>query len=578
MASYTGVSMSVVKYVNPTDTFLNLSSLTRSKSFAFDSTVAYLTGKWLNSGSITRNSISMSTISRNGVKWSSFIDIFYNRIWIIPPSIDLTGASTSFSTSVSIWNSYFVSKNLSSVTASNLPGITFAPTAPKTYKALEIATYTLSLTNAVPASVNGNYLFTFSDAEDPILKVSGILSVTYPFFHDWDKSLQERISFLTNIIEAKSGKEQRRRIRKYPRRDFQYSVLVADSPDYNRNALMRALYHNQQMFGISKTWLVPIHQDARYLGYNVSSGTSTINVNTQYHDYSTNGYVFLGNKYDDYEVVRIQSMTTSTITLQSPTTKNWTLGTTICPMRQCVIGQETSSGEVIVYEVENQNIVWSVLVQDNVEQRYTSYVPTYTYKGFPVYHKKADFNNNNTVDFFNPQRRLDNQTGIFKIDSRFPTAKVRTSLKVLAGSKKEISELIGFFYYQAGKLNPCWIPSYSEDIQLVQGGTDTSNTLIMKPIGYSTYIRSFPQRKDLMFIKTDGTVFFRRITGSSLNSDGTETISIDQAMGFTFTPSDFNLICFIRFCRLDSDVLELEYVTSDIASTTLNFVDVYEIP
>lgn len=578
MATYTGRVQSATLYANPDDAFLNLSILTRSKSLSFYNGVGLNASKWVKTASATRNTLSLGSVSRVGRKWSSYVDIFYNRIWIIPPSIDLTGAPTNYATTVKVWNSYFTQKTMTAVTPTNLTGITFAPSVPKTFNALEIASYNFSLTNAVPASVDGYYTFTFSDAEDPTLDVNGILSVTYPYFHNWTNSLIESISFFTNIIESKNGKEQRRRLRKYPRRQLQYNILLANSDDYNNNALMRALYHNQMMFGSGKTWLVPIAQDARNLGATVASGTTTINVDTVYHDYAVDGYVFIGTSYDNYEVGRIQSMTTSTITLVAATTKTWNSGATIAPMRQCVLGQENNNGTSILYEVESQNVLWDVLAQDNVTSRYITYAPTYMYKGYPVYTPKNNFVEEPTIEFFNPQRRLDSATGLFRLDSRYQSTKERVSLRVLCSNRSEIATLIGFFISRAGKLNPCWIPTYSEDFQLTQGGVASTTNLIVKSIGYNLYIKQLAYRQDIVFIKNDGTMLFRRITGSSDNGNGTETISIDQQVGFDFQPSDFQAICFLRFCRLDSDSMELEYITSDIATTNLLFVDTYEVP
>lgn len=565
---------------NENDSTLNISPNVRSRAFGFDATVTRILGESLISASVSATTIDLVPVTRSGVFTTTYTDLFYNRIWIIPASIDLTGAPTTYSTTITVWNSYFVQKHMTAVTPTNIFGITFAPTVPKTFNALEAHDYTLSLTSSVPASVNGNYQFIFSDAEDPYLLLSGVLSVVYPYFHDWaDNDPVERISYLTNVIESKNGKEQRIRLRKTPRRQLEYRTLLADSNDYKRNSIMRALYHNQMMFGASKSWLVPVDFDAIYLTADLALGSSTINVNTPYYDYCDNGYVLLHNKFDDYEVVRIDTVSPTSISLIAPTTKNWTKGNTIVPLRSCVLGNETNSGNIIVYEVEDQTVTWDVLVNDNLQPKITEYEPQYMYKGYDVYTKKSNFVDNNSMELYNAQRRLDYDTGIFKIDSRFTYVKERTSLKLTLRSKQEISEFLGFLDYRAGKLRSMWILTNAYDIQLTQSGNSSADTFIIKDIGYSLYIKQAPVRRDIAFVKKDGTILFRRITGSSSGSNGTETISIDQPIGFDFVPDDFEYICFLRFVRLDSDSTDINYsITSTAASVDLRLVGVFEVP
>lgn len=578
MATYTGYAQSDYQIINDDDAFLNLSIDTRSKSFAFDGSEAQILTEWVITSGVSATDIDFDEVTRNAVKWDTYSDIFYNRIWVIPPSIDLTGAPSNFSTTVSVWNSYFVQKTMTGVTPTNITGVNFSPTVPHTFKPLEIQNYNFALNSSAPASINGNYQFIFSDAEDPYLLVSGVLSVTMPFFHDWNDVCVERIAYSTDITESKSGKEQRRRLRKYPRRQIEYKTLIADGSDEKRNALQRVLFHNTMLFGRNKTWLAPIVQDATFLTENVNSGATTINVNTQYYDYAVDGYVLLYKSFDYYEVVRIDSLTSSSITLVAPTVKDFLAGTKICPMRQAIFSEETSSGEVIVYQAEDHTLSWDILVQDSADQKKTVYVPAYIYKGFDVWTQTSDFSDSNAMEIYNPQRRLDAGYGLFDIDSRYKVTKERTDIKVLLKSKQEISVFMGFLDYRVGKLKAMWVPTFSNDFQIAQDGNSADTTIKVVSTGYSLFVNQADVRKDIMFVKTDGTRLFRRIEGSIDNGDGTETISVDSSLGFDFTANDFSYICFLRLVRQDSDVTEISYITTDYAQSGLKVVDVFEIP
>ncbi len=564
---------------NDNDAQLNLSSNLTIRAFGFDAEESLIVGQYSISTDVTAEYINYDEQTRTGKITTSYSDIFYNHIWIIPSSIDLTGAPNNFTTTVSVWNSYFVQKTMTSVVPTNTTGIVFAPSTPKTFNALEFVNYSLSLSSNPPISVDGNYQFIFSNAEDPFLTISGVLSVTFPFLHDWsDGTLVERYSFLTNIIESHSGKEQRIKLRKYPRRQFESKILTADSSDYIRNGLIRMLFHNQTMFGMSKTWLVPLCTDYGILGYDLPSGSTTINTNTNFRDFLVNGYVLLYDKYDNYEIVRISSMDSSSLTLVAATTKNWNSGATIAPMKQCVVGQETVSGTLVVNEVEYNTVLWDVLVQDSLQNKVTEYVPEQFYKGYDVYSTATNFASENQLEIYNAQRRLDNNIGVFSLDSRFKLTKTRTDLNLLFKSKQELSEFLGFYYYRSGKLNPFFYEGHSSDIKIAQSGLDSDTTLRIADIGYSLYIKQADARRDLVFVKHDGTKLYRRITGSVRNSDGTETLSIDSPLGFNFSTQDFRYVSFLRFVRLDSDVLEISHLNTEHSTASLKLIDVYEVP
>ena len=58
-----------------------------------------------------------------------------------------------------------------------------------------------------------------------------------------------------------------------------------------------------------------------------------------------------------------------------------------------------------------------------------------------------------------------------------------------------------------------------------------------------------------------GTVYYRRITGSTELSSDIERIAIDATFGRQILPTDVLRISWLVFCRLDSDTVEIEHMT-----------------
>lgn len=565
-------------YPNDNDTAFGLSVNTRS--YTFDNSLqGKITPDNLLSTGVTPTNINQNARSANGNLWPSFTDIFYNRIWIIPPEIDLTGAPITFTAIVAVWNAYFEQKTLTSIPATNLTGINLTGPTSKTFNSLETQNYTLALSSSTPSVVDGKYQFIFSNAEDPFLRLFGTLSFGFLFAPDWSNGITERLEYYTNIIESKSGFEQRIRVRKYPRRQIEFTILLADNSDVTRASILRSLYHNQMMFAYGKTWLVPIWHDVDSLNSTLNSGSTSISINTLYRDYNDGEYVCLFNTFEDAEILKISTINSTTINLSGPTSKTWPLGTKIIPVKQCVIGDEITKGSVFTYNVENNTIIWDY-IHPNVAStwRTTTYNPAYTYKGYDVYLEKHNFVEDSTNEIYNPQRRLDYATGVFRVDQRFKNTKERTTVNLLLRNRQKYSEFLGFLDYRAGKYKAFWYPTFAQDFQITNSGTSSDSSFICKYVGYSTYIKQNNARKDIIFMKTDGTPVFRRITGSVNNGDGTETITIDQPFGFNWSNSSFEYVSMLRLVRLDSDVIEISHETNEFSQAGFSIVDTTETP
>lgn len=60
------------------------------------------------------------------------------------------------------------------------------------------------------------------------LEVSGSRITLFPFDPDWSAGVRERVQWLTAVTQARSGKEQRARLRTIPRRALAWNVTVLD--------------------------------------------------------------------------------------------------------------------------------------------------------------------------------------------------------------------------------------------------------------------------------------------------------------------------------------------------------------
>jgi hypothetical protein len=75
-------------------------------------------------------------------------------------------------------------------------------------------------------------------------------------------------------------------------------------------------------------------------------------------------------------------------------------------------------------------------------------------------------------------------------------------------------------------------------------------------------------RRDLRIELNSGAVYYRRVTGSSTNDDGSERLSIFTALGVEVLPADIKQISFMSLMRLESDQVEFTYWTGESMEST----------
>ncbi len=408
------------------------------------------------------------------------------------------------------------------------------------------------------------------------------MAETIHILHDWSKQVIERISYLTDVPEVHSGKEYRARLRTNPRRSYGYYGWTSLIADENEQARLRLFHQAKMSRNFGTLWDLPIWVDYQTLDANYSISSTVINVDTQYRDFATTGRVLLFRNYLYYEIVTIQSQTTSSITLVSGTTKAWSKGDIIVPIRKAYPGQEQFSGIRMTNTMEMHDQLWDIQVQDNVAGNRISGSAAATLDTYEIYLKKTEFSDDQNLEYFNPLRRLDSGTGIFSISPRYTFgsspevsyAKERITFNFLSKTKQELSEFFGFLDRRKGRLNPFYYPTWSNDFQITNSGNSAATTIIIKYCGYSTYF--YPGAGNLqhrvMFQTPSGTNIFRQIATATDNGDGTETLTINSGLGISWDSTTFSLISILQFMRLDQDMIELQYETTSIAKSGLTFV------
>ena len=140
-------------------------------------------------------------------------------------------------------------------------------------------------------------------------------------------------------------------------------------------------------------------------------------------------------------------------------------------------------------------------------------------------------------------------------------------------TKAEIRAFKEWLAVRRGRLVPLWVPTWRRDLLLAQAVGAHDSGISIQSCGYTQYAFPRAARQHLAFVLPDGSMAYRRVTSSQAGGS-TETLTLSAPLGQGLPAS--SLICYLTYCRLDSDEIELAYITDAIAEAALRFVEIPE--
>jgi hypothetical protein len=379
----------------------------------------------------------------------------------------------------------------------------------------------------------------------------------------------------------RDGSEQRRQPRLYPRRMFEYSVLP-------QSQVLQTRLENFLWGKSDEAMIVPIWTDAQRLTTAATSGTATVTVNTVTYDYDTNGYVILWRSPSSYEVVAIDSLNSTTLTLEENLVSTWPIGTIVAPARLGRLTQQMQ-GTQIAHNLRPYKLIFEIDEASYSTNRITALSPTQylsrdTFE-FPTVPTSTEASDDLDFGYDQSYAIIDAQTGAVALDTGArPTPTLLIPYAQKFANRTQISEWWGFLDRRQGRRVPFWMPSWEKDFQPVTITNGVSGAIDYEANGYADWIDAASGRKDIAIIYlAQGQVYAQghhqrvRITAATNNGDGTETINCP--LNFVYE-EDKNLIrvSFLRFCRMESDTVEIAWKNTCIAVTKQPFREMYSVP
>lgn len=484
----------------------------------------------------------------SGQESKAFFWDFYNRIHVQPGTIALGNLTSSQTRNVTVWNAYFVSKLLSSIASSGTEGLTLTqPQVPPTYfAALEERTYQLNISTNGPPIVDAVYVFSFP-GESPKLLVTGRRVVIWPFVPE--TGYDETMSWKTDIIDSFNN-EQRLALREAPRQAFSHKFILDESQFSRAKAISTQWAH--RVYGIA------VWAEVTPLMNGLTAGATFISFDTSNADYRDNDLILLWVSDTQLAALEITTVTPTGVNLKLPLDSSWPK-CYIAPLRFA----RTFSG--IEYKRSSNRYITASGVFEVTQNKDLGDNGVYPlYRGKPVLTDRSavvsDLSERiaRTIDIF------DNGSGPIQVDIATNWVRHMQTIGFIKNTRAGIWALRKWIHARRGKQRAFWLPSWNTDLVIQVDVINTSNVLVVSPIGYPLYYGV----KDIMIQLKNGTKIFARILSGSTNTDGNEILTLSSQIGTSFAKTDVDFVCFMSHVRFDADQIVFSHKdVGQVAST-----------
>jgi hypothetical protein len=488
------------------------------------------------------------------------INDFYYRVQIVPGQINAGNVAGNETFTVGVWNAWLATaQTLDSITDVSVDGITLTgpPAPPLVYRPNQFLAYTCTVSPLGPPQIDVAITFSWADAESPILTVTGSRVTAWTLTPDWQTSVRERIGFLTDVMIAWSGAEQRRRLRIAPRRVFTFSTMgMGQEKRYIENACFA--------WG-AQIWAFPIWPDGQRTPAQMNPGDVVVLADTVNRDFVAGGFAIVIVNAATFELVQIATLTATQLNLSREVVNTWPAGTRLYPTRNA---RMLSRPEVKRESQEMLTMSPEFTIVEPCDWTPATGLPQYL--SLPVLEDSPDLSIQGQGTYPRLANITDNTTGSIDVDDTaligFPT---NTHQWYLNGRSSRAA-FRSLLYFLAGRWQEIWVPSYDMDVLLVTTLTAGALGMTVEFGGFEQYA-AVQNRRDIRIELTSGTVYYRRITGANAGSvPNTEILSINAALGVNVTPAQIRRISFMALSRLSADEIEIEHVSMADGIATAN--------
>jgi hypothetical protein len=377
-------------------------------------------------------------------------------------------------------------------------------------------------------------------------------------------------AYLTDLITAYNGTEQRVQLRGLPVMGLEYAYF-ADTP--REAQLVESLIHGNG----AGDYIVPLWHLSRRLTAPASLGASSLSAGRAglpRFPQAASYYFVLWSNASLCEAVPASTFNDTTATLSEVTQYAWATGTLLVPAVVCHLtgkpGRERvgPSGRTGTVAFEAGLLSGGYAVGATTKAIYSAagYLGLDVLTGEPCGLGSAD------EDYGRRITVVGGDPGLRVLDAQEAAPGWTRSILVKCFGHDEVEALRVFLDARRGRAVPFWMPSLDYDLT-VNIFTAPSADVLVEYAGYTDLVYpAGPSRRHVQVLAPSGTLYRRKVVGVDYDGVGAERLTLSSSISSALpagTP-----ISFLRYCRLDTDVPRIVWSGTEYAECSLPVIEV----
>lgn len=500
--------------------------------------------------------ISIRSLDLAGVRQTSFADDWFNRLHLIPRVVDYGAVGSDATRVLTLWNAYLSNTSLTTVTVTNSAGMQVsAPTLPVTLRPLEYTRHNAVARQDGPAAIDSTVTFV-TNRGSITARLIGTRAHLWPFAPNWRESVTVEQEYRTDVLTSRSGREQRRALRDTPRKTVEYR-LTADRSRLHKFQRAMAKWQNRP---------VVMGDPTRFVSTPVFDGASVTLCDVP--PWITAGANLV---IDDREMVTVDTVDAGTVTFLAPPQQP---GLTLRPALQGLLS-ESIGGKYATDTVAEFSISFNVTPGSEAA---TVAGPGYDLlNGREVFGRRFNWASGLDVTHAWPTETVDfgwGRTSTFR-PIGFGT-ETRKAVFVQQGAD-DMAALEDFFQRQMGQRGEFYMPSGTDDIPLLETVAEGTSNLVTGGTEVFDAYDGDTVHAAVQILLRDGRRLFRRVTGMFVE-DGNTVLQCDRDFLTDISPAEVVRISWLTCSRFASDQFQQEWLTSEVAQTSLAVKSLEDLP
>ncbi len=375
----------------------------------------------------------------------------------------------------------------------------------------------------------------------------------FSFRANWQEGVIERLTFLSTVLRAEAGAEQRQAVRLTPRRTLEADFLLSG----RERAFYDVFMHN--LGGVEIT--VPLYWDVVPLPHGTVAGNTTrLDFDTRWTEFrDARAIIIQSNTAFDYETIMVESVDDNGLELVTATTRSWTKGVRVMPLQRAYI---EDMGDLGHPSADVGQVTVSFLVKDDNPWTPLADLST-VYLGLPVYEQEPNWADTLSTQFARDAVRYDPQVGLPYQTDPVGRANVGQAHSYFLAGREELASFRDLVYRHQGRRGAFWLPTFKRDLELRNSPGAGAVAIEVDKIGLQYVGGPGNGREHIIIWTRTGQKIVRKITSATPgSSQDRETLGLDAPLGLALSPGLVRKISFLDTGRFDQDQFEIKHPTS----------------